>query len=154
MYHLESPTMQGFWDELTYTARKKVAELLYPTEEVALRQQFMVEETERLQRQAWLMPLITSLPVLIVGLGALYLLSKKRKRLSGFTWDFPNIISNNLGKLSGLWRIMGVDLTSGKIDRYKLGYTDDLKAARAHYKEQGWSLKHNYKKPFVTFHRA
>jgi len=146
--------MQGFWDELAYTARKKVAEVLYPTEEVALRQQYMIGETERLQRQAWLMPLITSLPVLLVGLGALYLLSKKRKRLGNLTWDFPNLINGGLGKVKGLWRIMGVDLTKGKIDRYKLGFTDDPKAAREYYKGQGWSLRHNYKTPFVTFHKV
>ena len=56
-----------------------------------------------------------------------------------------NVISQKI------WRIIGVDLTGGKKNVYRLGFTSDKKATAKHYGEEGWSLRHNYGKPFVQF---
>ena len=56
--------------------------------------------------------------------------------------------------MSDTFKIKGVDLTGGGISLYILGYTSDKKAARDYYKDNGWSLRHNYSRPFVVIEKT
>ena len=50
-------------------------------------------------------------------------------------------------------KVQGIDLVNGRCDIYVLGYTDISKksrlAVKKYYQENGWSVRHNYSKPFV-----
>lgn len=50
-------------------------------------------------------------------------------------------------------KIEGIDLTNKRCDIYTLGYTNAEKKARQavknYYKSIGWSLRHNYSRPFI-----
>lgn len=50
-------------------------------------------------------------------------------------------------------KVQGIDLTGGRCDIQNLGYTGiDKKsrlAVKKYYKKNGWSVRHNYSRPFI-----